>query len=52
MTADKFFDRYFVNSGMNPEWREKLRASWRGRDLWFTAEELVGQGAGVVEELE
>ena len=52
MTADKFFERYFANSRMNPEWREKLRASWRDRDLWFTAEELAQQGSGVVEYVE
>lgn len=51
MTSEKFFERYFVNSEMNPQWREKLRAEWKGRDLWFTAMELVEQGAGVVEEL-
>lgn len=52
MTSEKFFEHYFVRSEMNPEWREKLRASWKGRDLWFTAEELVDQGSGVVEAVE
>jgi len=51
MTADKFFERYFVNSEMTPEWREKLRANWKGRDLWFTAAQLVEQGSGVVEQV-
>ncbi|MCA8889469.1 MAG: hypothetical protein KDA46_11605 [Parvularculaceae bacterium] len=52
MTAEKFFKRYFVNSPMTPEWRESLRASWRGRDVWFTAEQLVEQQSGVVERVE
>lgn len=52
MTSEKFFDRYFAGSGMDPEWRESLRAAWRGRDIWFTAEALVEQGAGVVEAIE
>jgi ATP-dependent protease ClpP protease subunit len=52
MTSDRFFERYFVQSGMNANWREKLRASWKGRDLWFTAEELAEQGSGVVERVE
>ena len=52
MTADKFFERYFGKSQMSPEWREKLRADWKGRDLWFTAGELVEQKSGVVEEIE
>ncbi|HNS87338.1 MAG TPA: hypothetical protein PKH09_10580, partial [Parvularculaceae bacterium] len=51
MTSDRFFERYFVKSEMNPEWREKLRAAWKGRDLWFTAEQLVEQGSGVVEAI-
>lgn len=49
MTSEKFFERYFAQSEMDPEWREKLRASWKGRDLWFTGEELFEQGSGVVE---
>lgn len=52
MTSEKFFERYFVKSEMDAEWREKLREDWKDRDLWFTAEELVGQGAGVVKEIE
>lgn len=52
MTADRFFERYFVNSEMTPEWREKLRANWKGRDLWFTGAELVEQGSGVVGRLD
>jgi ATP-dependent protease ClpP protease subunit len=52
MTSERFFDRYFVRSGMNEEWREKLRENWRGRDLWFTAAELAEQGSGVVEKVE
>ena len=49
MTSEKFFERYFVNSKMDPQWRETLRADWKGRDLWFTGEELVEQKSGVVE---
>ena len=52
MTSEKFFDRYFASSGMDAGWRERLRAEWRGRDLWFTAAELVEQRAGVVEAIE
>ncbi|MFZ5619141.1 MAG: ATP-dependent Clp protease proteolytic subunit [Pseudomonadota bacterium] len=52
MTSERFFARYFASSEMNAEWREKLRQNWKGRDLWFTAEELAAQGANVVEELE
>ena len=49
MTSDRFFARYFVNSAMNPSWREKLRIAWKSRDLWFTGQELVAQESGVVQ---
>lgn len=52
MTSEKFFERYFVRSDMNPAWREKLRANWKGRDLWFTGEELVEQESGVATGLD
>jgi ATP-dependent protease ClpP protease subunit len=52
LTSERFFERYFVKSEMNPEWRERLRAEWKGNDLWFTAEELVEQGSGVVKTVE
>jgi len=52
MTSEKFFDRYFVKSEMDPEWRENLRVAWKGRDLWFTGAELVEKGSGVVESLD
>lgn len=50
--SERFFERYFAASEMDPEWRERLRAAWNGRDLWFTGKELVDQRSGVVEELE
>ncbi|MCB2113930.1 MAG: ATP-dependent Clp protease proteolytic subunit [Parvularculaceae bacterium] len=52
MTSKRFFDRYFAASEMDPQWRENLRVAWKGRDLWFTAEELVEQGSGVVRTLD
>lgn len=51
MTSARFFERYFVRSEMNPVWRERLKERWRGKDLWLTAEELVAEGANVVETL-
>lgn len=52
MSAERFFDRYFESSPMDPQWRAALESSWRGRDLWFTGEELVAQRSNVVTELE
>jgi len=50
-TADRFFDRYFVPSEMNPDWREQLRKDWVGREVWFTGQELVDQGSNIIEQL-
>lgn len=51
MTSARFFERYFGRSEMNSAWRERLKERWRGKDLWLTAEELVSEGANVVETL-
>ena len=49
--SDRFFERYFETSGMSEEFRAALRANWRGKDLWFTAEELLVADANVVQTL-
>ncbi len=50
-SSNRFFDRYFVNSEMDADWRERLRDQWVGEDVWFTGKELVEQHSGVVQEL-
>ena len=50
--ADRFFDRYFENSPMDPAWRAQLERDWVGRDVWKTGEELADEGSGVVTEVE
>lgn len=50
-SATQFFDKYFVNSEMDPDWRERLREDWVGKDIWFSGKELVEQHSGVVQEL-
>lgn len=50
--ADRFFDRYFVNSPMTPEWRSWLENEWVGKDVWKTGKELVEEDSGVVTVLE
>lgn len=49
--AERFFERYFTDSPMNPAWREKLREDWKGRDVWRTGAELAAEGSGVVTRL-
>ena len=48
----RYFDRYFGASPMDPEWRDKLAAEWKGKDLYYTARELVDQHSNIVTELE
>lgn len=52
LDAERFFERYFERSPMTPEWRERLREDWKGRDVWKSAEDLVAEGSGVVTRLE
>lgn len=51
-TSRRFFDRYFVNSPMEPAWRDKLAGEWKGKDLFYTARELVNQDSNIVTVLE
>jgi ATP-dependent protease ClpP protease subunit len=48
---ERVFRRYFEATEIDPEWAGRLRAEWRGRDIWRTAEELVAEGSNVVEEI-
>ncbi len=51
LTSARFFERYFESAPLDPDWRRALQQSWGGRDLWFTAQQLVDQNSGVVTEL-
>ncbi len=50
--ADRFFDRYFENSPMNPEWRRWLEREWVGKDVWKTGRQLADERSGVVTDLQ
>ncbi len=50
--SEKFFNRYFVNSPMNPVWRDQLKAEWRGRDVWKSGQTLMDEGSNIVTVLE
>lgn len=52
MATRRYVERYFVNSPMDPNWRDDLTASWRGRDVWKTGRELMQEGSNVVTALE
>ncbi|MEO0908810.1 MAG: ATP-dependent Clp protease proteolytic subunit, partial [Pseudomonadota bacterium] len=48
----RFFDRYFVNSEMNPVWRDRLAQEWVGRDVWKTGRQLFIERSNIVQELQ
>ena len=49
--GERFFQKYFVNSEMNPDWRSKLQEAWVGRDVWFSGQQLVNQNSNVITHL-
>ncbi len=50
--GERFFDRYFVNSEMNPVWRDRLAQEWVGRDVWKTGQQLFVERSNIVQELQ
>ena len=50
-TARRFFDRYFANSDINPEWRDRLQKEWVGKEIWKTGRQLVEENSNIVLEL-
>ena len=49
--ADRFFDRYFENSPMDPAWRAQLERDWVGQDVWKSGEDLWHEQSGVLTGL-
>lgn len=49
--GDRFFEKYFANSDMKPEWQERLRLAWKGRDVWFTGAQLVETDSGIIQTI-
>lgn len=52
MISERFFNRYFVNSPMDPAWAADLRRKWRGRDVWKSGRDLVREGSNIITDLE
>ena len=46
--AEWFFERYFDNSPMNADWREKLRVEWVGKEIWKSGSQLVNEKSGII----
>ena len=44
-----FFNTYFTNSPMEPAFRDQLEKEWVGKDVWYSAQELVSANANIVQ---
>ncbi|MEQ1929401.1 MAG: ATP-dependent Clp protease proteolytic subunit [Parvularculaceae bacterium] len=51
LDAERFFRRYIDPTEIDPAFAAELRASIKGRDVWFTARDLVERNTHVVDEL-
>lgn len=49
--VERFFDRYFRNSPMRPQWRDNLKKIWKGKDVWRTGQQLVDERSGIITQL-
>ncbi len=52
MLTKRYFNIYFVNSPIDPAWRDRLEREWKGRDLFYTARQLMDQNSNIVTVLE
>ncbi|MEM7067858.1 MAG: ATP-dependent Clp protease proteolytic subunit [Pseudomonadota bacterium] len=48
---NRFFEKYFTNSDMDPAWREQLRRDWIGNEIWKTGVQLVNERSNIILEL-
>lgn len=49
--SDRFFEKYFVNSEMDPQWRDNLQKEWIGKDVWRTGKQLYDERSNVILSL-
>lgn len=49
--SDRFFEKYFVNSEMDPQWRDNLQKEWVGKDVWRTGKQLYDERSNVILQL-
>lgn len=52
LDSERFFRKFIDPTEIDPAFATELRESVKGRDVWFTARELVERRANVVEILE
>ena len=49
--SNRFFQKYFVNSEMDANWRANLQKEWIGKDVWRTGEQLADEGSNIILNL-
>ena len=50
-STDRFLARYFKGAGVSEAWLADLRPKMTGKDYWRTAEQLVEEKSGIVQQL-
>ena len=48
----RFFNKYFVNSPMDAQWRSQLEKDWIGKDIFMSGAQLLEDGSNIVNRLE
>ena len=46
--SDRFFQKYFVNSEMDPKWRNNLQKEWVVKDVWRTGQQLFDEQSNII----
>ncbi len=49
--SDRFFDKYFVNSEMDANWRQQLAKEWIGKEVWRSGQQLVEEKSNIILRL-
>lgn len=48
----RFFNKYFVNSPMDAQWRGQLEKDWIGKDIFMSGAQLLEDSSNIVTRLE
>ena len=49
--SDRFFEKYFVNSEMDANWRQQLAREWVGKEVWRSGQQLVEEKSNIILRL-
>ncbi len=50
-SGERFFERYFMRSEINPAWRDRLQKEWIGKEVWKSGMQLVEENSNIILEL-